>query len=152
MTTSSCLGSPTVPVCQYTIWSSWSSCTRSCGSGSQQRTRSLHPTPCDSSSFQQPSLSQSRVCNTDPCPGSPELPVHCSITIAIDFVLYLVNCQTTAWGDWSGCSSTCGSPGRQTRDRQISVHPVGTGQPCGNLTQTKSCSPPPCTTGKLFCR
>uniref|UniRef100_UPI00358E67E6 adhesion G protein-coupled receptor B3-like n=1 Tax=Myxine glutinosa TaxID=7769 RepID=UPI00358E67E6 len=98
-------------------WSQWSSCSVSCGHGSQLRTRSCH-----SSTHGQHCggpLRESRSCNsTQPCP---------------------VHGVWEEWSPWSLCSTTCG---RGFRDRSRScAHPAHGGQPCdGYDRQTRSCN------------
>uniref|UniRef100_A0A8C4X242 Adhesion G protein-coupled receptor B1 n=1 Tax=Eptatretus burgeri TaxID=7764 RepID=A0A8C4X242_EPTBU len=98
-------------------WSRWSSCSVSCGHGSQLRTRS-----CQSSTHDQHCggpLRESRSCNsTQPCP---------------------VHGVWDEWSPWSLCSTTCG---RGFRDRSRScAHPIHGGQPCdGYDRQTRSCN------------
>lgn len=49
-----------------------------------------------------------------------------------------VNCEVSAWGDWSACSLE----GRQTRTRTIVVSPTFGGTACPVLTETRDCTPP----------
>ncbi|XP_053731129.1 adhesion G protein-coupled receptor B3 isoform X3 [Synchiropus splendidus] len=97
-------------------WSQWSSCSVSCGQGSQVRTRtcvSPYGTHCSGP------LRESRVCNnTAPCP---------------------VHGVWEEWSPWSLCSFTCGR-GHRTRTRMCAPPQHG-GRACdGPETQTKLCN------------
>eukprot|EP01084_Bolivina_argentea_P258235 435281_1 len=54
-----------------------------------------------------------------------------------------VNCVTTDWPVWGGCSETCGG-GEQTRFKTIVVSPENGGTDCGNLEETQVCNENPC--------
>eukprot|EP01012_Entosiphon_sulcatum_P049575 TRINITY_DN6820_c0_g1_i6.p1 TRINITY_DN6820_c0_g1~~TRINITY_DN6820_c0_g1_i6.p1 ORF type:complete len:7637 (+),score=112.47 TRINITY_DN6820_c0_g1_i6:5459-28369(+) len=107
--------------CQVTAWSEWSTCTKSCGSGIQTRTRTVNwqasngGAPC-------PDLSEAQSCNIQPCP---------------------TDCQMTAWSDWSDCSVPCGS-GTQSRFRLVAEQSTNGGQPCGPPVETRVCNANPC--------
>ncbi|XP_062256605.1 adhesion G protein-coupled receptor B3 isoform X2 [Platichthys flesus] len=97
-------------------WSQWSSCSVTCGQGSQVRTRtcvSPYGTHCIGP------LRESRVCNnTAPCP---------------------VHGVWDEWSPWSLCSFTCGR-GHRTRTR-VCAPPQHGGRACdGPETQTKLCN------------
>ncbi|XP_051775086.1 adhesion G protein-coupled receptor B3 isoform X2 [Erpetoichthys calabaricus] len=97
-------------------WSQWSSCSVTCGQGSQVRTRtcvSPYGTHCSGP------LRESRVCNnTALCP---------------------VHGVWEEWSPWSLCSFTCGR-GQRTRTRAC-IPPQYGGRACdGPETQTKQCN------------
>ncbi|XP_037388536.1 adhesion G protein-coupled receptor B3 isoform X2 [Pygocentrus nattereri] len=97
-------------------WSQWSSCSVTCGQGSQVRTRtcvSPYGTHCSGP------LRESRVCNnTAPCP---------------------VHGVWEEWSPWSLCSFTCGR-GHRTRTR-VCTPPQHGGRACdGPETQSKLCN------------
>ncbi|XP_017268432.1 adhesion G protein-coupled receptor B3 isoform X5 [Kryptolebias marmoratus] len=97
-------------------WSQWSSCSVTCGQGSQVRTRtcvSSHGIHCIGP------LRESRVCNnTAPCP---------------------VHGVWEEWSPWSLCSFTCGR-GHRTRTRMCAPPQHG-GRACeGPETQSKLCN------------
>uniref|UniRef100_A0A9J8DI31 Adhesion G protein-coupled receptor B3 n=1 Tax=Cyprinus carpio carpio TaxID=630221 RepID=A0A9J8DI31_CYPCA len=97
-------------------WSQWSSCSVTCGQGSQVRTRtcvSPYGSHCSGP------LRESRVCNnTAPCP---------------------VHGVWEEWSPWSLCSFTCGR-GHRTRTRMCTPPQHG-GRACeGPETQSKLCN------------
>ena len=51
---------------QWGSWSSWSTCTKTCGSGWKSRSRK-----CDSSDCGDGDTSQSEECNSKPCNNDP---------------------------------------------------------------------------------
>jgi hypothetical protein len=83
-----CTGVTPIP-CVVSAWSSWDVCSHQCGSGTQRRHRSvLVSQRCEGGSC--PELFDIQICNTLPCP---------------------VNCEFSAWTEWSACSMTCGGLG-----------------------------------------
>jgi hypothetical protein len=98
-------------------WSSWSSCDKTCGGGTQTRTRRVL-TQGDYT----PSLSETRSCNMQPCP---------------------VNCVVSDWSSYSTCDKSCGG-GIQTKTRTVLTEPSNGGSTCPVLTQTQSCNTQPC--------
>ncbi|XP_062616879.1 coadhesin-like [Saccostrea cucullata] len=75
----------------FLSWGEWTTCSVTCGNGSQQRHRS-----CDGSCSG--SSSQSRTCHPGPCP---------------------VNGSWSSWGNYSPCDKTCGN-GWKVRFRKCS--------------------------------
>ncbi|NWI93347.1 HMCN1 protein, partial [Pitta sordida] len=106
---------------KWAPWSSWSSCSVSCGGGSRQRSRLCSdPAPqfgghkCEGSDI------QVDFCNSDPCP------VHGS---------------WGPWGPWGTCSRTC-SGGQSRRHRSCdNPRPASGGRACaGPDLQVQRCS------------
>ena len=97
-----------------TLWTEWSICSLTCGTGEQTRTRNCSLN-CDGVSSYE--LFETKTCN--------------------DFI-----CQYTMWSEWSNCSLTCGS-GEQTRTRNCQktfVNCERVGQCCYDLLETKICN------------
>ncbi len=89
-------------------WSSWSACSKTCGGGTQTRTRTYTPAQyggSDISLDERNRISETQSCNTNPCP---------------------VNGYMSAWGPWSACTTSCGFTGKQTRTRTY-IPPVNGG-------------------------
>ncbi|XP_067056580.1 coadhesin-like isoform X2 [Acropora muricata] len=109
--------------CQYRVncavtWRSWSSCSRSCGGGTQYRHGSITRQPaCGGSPC--PALKQYQSCNSHNC---------------------AVNGGWSSWGSWSRCSKTCGT-GLYTRYRVCTApRPLYGGRSCvGSSRQQQSC-------------
>ena len=98
---------PTTVDCVLTLWGDWGACTETCGSGVQQRWRSVVTLP-DHGGRPCPATTQLRN-----CVGVPPCPVHCEHT----------------WGEWTPCSRTCGG-GTRVRPLVTTVYPLWGGRRC----------------------
>ncbi|XP_019643716.1 PREDICTED: coadhesin-like [Branchiostoma belcheri] len=104
----------------WSSWGGWSSCSVTCGSGSQSRHRTCtNPAPAYGGANCAGSAQETRQCNAGSCP---------------------VNGGWTIWGAWTGCSVTCGV-GTETRDRTCTnPAPENGGAECdGAAQETRSC-------------
>eukprot|EP01006_Ploeotia_vitrea_P057229 TRINITY_DN68161_c3_g4_i1.p1 TRINITY_DN68161_c3_g4~~TRINITY_DN68161_c3_g4_i1.p1 ORF type:complete len:354 (-),score=15.68 TRINITY_DN68161_c3_g4_i1:901-1962(-) len=112
--------------CSYSPWSTWTNCTKFCGTGTQQRTRrwtkcapaALKASGKDSCTDLCLKVIQERKCNFIPCDG----------------------CSYTQWSTWDTCTVNCGT-GTQNRTRQLSF---GDQHNCTFLTQHRNCNQQPC--------
>ncbi|XP_067948309.1 A disintegrin and metalloproteinase with thrombospondin motifs adt-1-like [Watersipora subatra] len=124
-TESQICGEESCPICDCTIWSTWTTCSISCGtSQSRQRSRS-----CLNCFFPIPP-----VTDTSSCPGIPTV------------------CPTggvwTEWLQWTPCSVTCGGS-IQTRTR-ICTTPD---QDCpGSTQESRACGEGACSGAQAFSR
>lgn len=106
-------------------WTTWVSCSRSCGGGIQRRTRTCsNPTPRNTGRYCVGSSSQTQGCNISPC---------------------VVHGNWGAWSKWSICSKTCGG-GYYKRTRTCSnPAPRNGGRTCqGSSQQTGRCNTRQC--------
>ncbi|XP_066483571.1 SCO-spondin-like [Tiliqua scincoides] len=156
-TNHSCISSD----CAWSLWSSWSPCSVTCGHGLHTRFRT--PT---SSSWAPECLEeqlQTRPCPEGPCPplclhagqemglGSTWLQGECQQCICTPEGIYCLDivCAVsgawTPWSPWSDCPVTCGH-GTQVRTRAcINPPPRNNGLPCpGPEMQAQNCSTLPC--------
>ncbi|KAI8487892.1 hypothetical protein Bbelb_343400 [Branchiostoma belcheri] len=104
----------------WSSWGEWSSCSVTCGYGSQSRSRTCtNPAPAYGGADCAGSAQETRQCNAGSCP---------------------VNGGWTIWGAWTGCSVTCGV-GTETRDRTCTnPAPENGGAECdGSAQETRSC-------------
>ena len=113
--------------CVVGEWTSWGTCTSTCGIGIQTRTRQVN-THSAHGGAACPSLAEQRECQTNPCP---------------------VDCAQSQWAPWSQCSVPCGQSGKRTRTRTVEVQPKYGGTACGDATEDDTCEqqnpcPVPC--------
>ena len=104
----------------WTLWSSWSACSVTCGSGSQYRRRecNLNKTMTDDGHDCDGNAETIRVCQMGGCP------------------------YYTQWADWSPCSATCGEFSERTRARECKNSFNG---PCeGAAAEREKCALSPC--------
>mmetsp|Transcript_43512 Transcript_43512/g.100126 ORF Transcript_43512/g.100126 Transcript_43512/m.100126 type:complete len:1548 (-) Transcript_43512:136-4779(-) len=113
--------------CQLSEWGAWSQCTRTCGGGQSNRTRTIlraktgiHGAAC--TGF----MEQTQGCNEDPCQED-------------------VDCVWGDWHDWSGCTKTCGA-GSTRRHRRILTFPLNNGKKCDaeDKEMIKTCNEKEC--------
>eukprot|EP01128_Nolandella_sp_AFSM9_P010411 TRINITY_DN718_c0_g1_i1.p1 TRINITY_DN718_c0_g1~~TRINITY_DN718_c0_g1_i1.p1 ORF type:complete len:865 (+),score=138.88 TRINITY_DN718_c0_g1_i1:49-2643(+) len=103
--------------CEVGAWSSYTSCSKSCGTGTKYRTREITVQPVAGGGAC-PVLQQTTYCNTHVCD---------------------VDCEVSGWGPFTDCSVPCGD-GYQTRTQTVTVEPAGNGAPCPALTENLSCN------------
>lgn len=110
--------------CVWGTWDTWATCSQTCGSGVQVRTRKVDTheenggTACTGLSTEQ------QNCNTATCPA--------------------VNCVWGTWDTWATCSFTCGG-GVQVRTRKIDTHEENGGTACtGFSTEQQNCNTATC--------
>ena len=111
--------------CVMSSWSGWSTCSKTCGGGTEQRTRSVTTAPKNGGTKcpgeDGPATSENRGCNTKGCP---------------------VDCVMGSWGGWSTCSKSCGG-GTQGRNRGV-ITPAKNGGKCPAKVEHRSCNTKPC--------
>uniref|UniRef100_A0A3Q3AAE4 SCO-spondin n=1 Tax=Kryptolebias marmoratus TaxID=37003 RepID=A0A3Q3AAE4_KRYMA len=147
--------------CVWSSWSSWATCSVSCGRGQRTRHRSLIPedegTDCHFEEVRHKS------CNPGPCPplclfdrqelsvGDTWLQGECKQCMCTPEGVYCqdIDCRVdggwTPWSVWSDCSVTCGQ-GTHVRTRAcINPPPRNNGSHCsGPERETQYCQTPPC--------
>jgi hypothetical protein len=150
--------------CVTNKFSEWTMCTRSCAVGVQFRWRIiLHPAAKGGTCGP---LHQSRTCNAEGCPIDCHLNLtnctsctmscgrekkQCQTTIAryggrkchseltsCRLQPCPVDCALSAWGDFSSCSTSCGT-GTYDRSREITTQPSHGGKECGELREQHTC-------------
>ncbi|KAK3083453.1 hypothetical protein FSP39_022988 [Pinctada imbricata] len=110
---------------KWSSWGSWNSCSKTCGSGSQSRTRACNnPAPRHGGASCSGSTSSIQNCNTNHCP---------------------IDGKWGSWGRWGSCSLTCGG-GTQTRSRSCSdPAPKYGGASCsGGASSSQACNTASC--------
>jgi hypothetical protein len=107
--------------CTVSAWSAYSKCSKSCGTGSMKRTRTITKMP-ENGGFVCPRLDDVEECNVQSCP---------------------VDCAVSEWGKWSECTVTCSS-GTQTRSRTIKTENANGGRICPATEMSQICNAGPC--------
>ena len=128
------------------VWSTWSSCSKSCGGGESERARSVER-KSDHGGIACPNLRTTRTCNDFDCP------IDCQVNnLELKNSKYIERPQSShqkqvsTWTDWSPCSKSChwGNIGQSRRARSIVVPPQHGGEACPSLDATKTCNHFPC--------
>lgn len=107
--------------CEMKNWSSYSECSKTCGSGKTTRRRTVKTRPqyggriCAAEE-------ETYECNTNPCP---------------------IDCVLSDWGPWETCTNSCG-PGTKTRRKTVTQPAMYGGQACGTQVETVDCGNAPC--------
>jgi hypothetical protein len=112
----SCDAGPCAVHCDVSEWTAWSTCSKSCGSGTTLRSRTVLTFPVDGG-FACPDLEQQLGCNTQAC---------------------AVDCVTTDWDNWSVCTVSCGW-GLSSRTRTATAQNKWGGAKCGALSDYRPC-------------
>lgn len=110
---------------QWSAWSRWTSCSTSCGPGSETRQRTCtNPAPAHGGKGCGTASQETKACNTKHCP---------------------VDGAWSRWGSWGACSTTCGT-GVHIRYRSCdSPKPAYGGHNCrGANHQSQKCNLGPC--------
>lgn len=105
--------------CEQSEWEE-GECSESCGGGMMKLTRAVLGQPFKGAACGPTFMLQ--TCNPDSCP---------------------VDCELYDWSGWSGCSADCGG-GVKQRNRETKTQPQYDGEPCGETSQTESCSMSAC--------
>jgi hypothetical protein len=109
--------------CVISDWTPWSSCSTSCGGGTQTQTRRIISPPTGNGIPCPTDLSRTQACNTQACP---------------------IDCVVSDWGAWSDCSGgTCGT-GSQSRTRTVTRAAANGGATCPSLSESRPCALQPC--------
>uniref|UniRef100_K1PWH9 Hemicentin-1 n=1 Tax=Magallana gigas TaxID=29159 RepID=K1PWH9_MAGGI len=111
----------------WALWGSWTSCSVTCGSGTQSRTRTCtDPAPANGGSTCSGNSTASQACNTQNCPKDG---------------------NWNSWSIWSPCTKSCGS-GVRARNRDCNNPvPSNGGKGCaGDPSDFQTCNPTACPT------
>ncbi|XP_073244555.1 SCO-spondin-like isoform X1 [Porites lutea] len=114
---------------RWSLWATWSACSKTCGTGTKTRKRSCTNPPSQNGGKSCKGIhNQTKSCLLKACP-------------------IVVNGGWGNWSDWSACSASCG-PGNSTRTRRCDSPPPGPGgNPCVGLRlENKPCNLRPCRT------
>jgi len=107
--------------CVVSQWGEWGDCSKECGPSERRRIRKVLVPP-KGGGKPCPILTESKRCNTLPCP---------------------IDCEVSNWGEWSKCDKECGG-GNQERRRRILIEPKLGGKDCPPLSQRRKCNTEKC--------
>ncbi|VDM45601.1 unnamed protein product [Toxocara canis] len=109
---------------EWTVWSSWSFCSQTCGSGFRERSRTCNNGQCDGQATERVS------CSSSACPA------------------WRTSSDTWSdWTPWNQCSVTCGK-GSQARYRRCISSQNSLGYSCGGSSmEVRQCDMGSCNTG-----
>merc|ERR1712076_246741 len=109
--------------CQWAPFAEWTPCSKSCGTGEQTRARIQLQTAANGGHDCQGLGTESRNCNTQPCP---------------------ISCSWSSFSAWTPCSQKCGG-GYQMRTRKVTTEAQYGGKACaGCATDSRACNAEPC--------
>ena len=107
--------------CVVSSFGAWSTCSKSCTTGSQSRSRSV-VTAAAHGGYACPYLEETRSCSHGACP---------------------IHCVTSTFGAWSTCTKSCGN-GAQSRSRSVTTVTAHGGYVCPYLEETRGCNAAAC--------
>eukprot|EP00930_Biecheleria_cincta_P002679 TRINITY_DN103677_c0_g1_i1.p1 TRINITY_DN103677_c0_g1~~TRINITY_DN103677_c0_g1_i1.p1 ORF type:complete len:1181 (-),score=158.84 TRINITY_DN103677_c0_g1_i1:85-3627(-) len=119
-------GQSACPVdCEWSHWTTWRECSKTCGGGITDRYRNHSIVAMNGGVACEGSGRDVKHCARDPCP---------------------TDCRLSEWSDWGDCSSECGA-GEVTRFRSEMIPATLGGIQCeGDTTQQKQCLGTDCVT------
>merc|ERR1719199_1045804 len=95
----------------------WSTCTKSCGTGSQQRSRIV--TQPKNGGAACPHTAETQACNEHACAE---------------------HCVVSSFGAWSTCTLSCGTGSSQSRSRSVTSAAAHGGYVCPYLEESRACN------------
>lgn len=111
--------------CKWGNWSTWSTCTKTCGAGHRSRSRDVqhHPSRGGKRCEAFESISEVEGCNVESCVKEQSSTTHKDDK----------DCKLGTWTPWEPCSKSCN--GVTYRKRVIEVMGSGAGKSCGSQTE-----------------
>ncbi|CAJ1364409.1 unnamed protein product [Effrenium voratum] len=122
--------------CAFGLWTPWSACSVTCGSGQRYHTRTVITHAQAGGQRCHGGLEEVEACHLAPCSSAQD-------------------CSYTNWGSWGSCSRDCGG-GQRERSRAMARPAKQGGAPCpeADLAETGVCNMHDCVEdawGKIDC-
>merc|ERR1719510_1176368 len=118
-----------VPIdCKHSSWGEWSKCSKSCGKGVQERTRTIVTPAKNGGKACSVPNKEGKACNTEACPECKDESRYCKLESCWyskricrkTCGICPTDCKYSSWGEWSKCSQSCGG-GLQERTRTVTL-------------------------------
>jgi hypothetical protein len=104
--------------CIMDLWNDWSACSQTCGGGTQTRHRGV----------KQAGAYGGKACK------------HRREYQSCKFAMCPVDCVVSGFDDWTSCTTTCGTDGRQHRTRSVVTQPRAGGRSCPEISKHRDCN------------
>ena len=136
--------------CIVSEFGAWSACSRSCGTGTQHRTRKILSPPLNGGKPCPQKQEEWQMCQNSAC-QTPSPTAHANVTVVVTVPptpapvapthspTKAPGCVVSAFSDWSACSRSCGT-GYSSRSRLITTN----GGHCPALHHFKACNVQAC--------
>jgi hypothetical protein len=143
--------------CEVNAWTSWDACTVSCGTGNQQRTRTVavhkvdtttcHTNETGHTNFHynetmHAAFHATGVCDDKPLSHVPEVCPTLHQKQNCNSQECPEDCEVASWSAWSTCTKSCGE-GDQTRTR-VTTEPGFGGVACPHSEESQACNSHEC--------
>ena len=115
----------TSPVdCIWGSWSTWETCSVTCGGGTKERRRTIAQAAQYGGTECVGNNREYQSCNTNSCP---------------------INCIWSSWSSWGSCSVTCGGGSQERRRTKTQAAQYGGTECAGNNLEYKNCNTNSCS-------
>lgn len=128
-------------MCKMSPWEPWSTCTKSCGEGTQLKFREILSNP---ENVHCPIRQVTRKCNLQVCGHPNERELLCIFAPLYFPNLYVsfaaIDCQMTPWDSWSNCTLMLDGACKRKRTRGVLLEPRNKGALCAASAGFELCT------------